>query len=183
MEPLTTAQAKAHLRVDISDDDTLIDAIILAARKRLETDSSLALITQTLEMTLDCFPPGNCPIQLKRPPLQSVTSIKYIDTDGVEQTWSSSLYRVDTASRPSRITPAYDESYPSTREVTGAVTIRFVAGYGDASTNVPEDLIQALKMLIGHFYENREDVITGTISSQLPHAYKWLTSTHKAKDF
>jgi len=167
------------LRVDLTDDDTLITALIKAARVRLEMDAGIALINQTLEMTLDCFPQNGGPIKLKRPPLSSVASIKYIDSDGDEQTWDSSKYRVDTASKPSRITPAADESYPVTQFVTGAVIIRYVAGYGAASTAVPQDLIQAILMLIGHWYENREDVVIGTITASVPKAYTWLKASYQ----
>ena len=183
VEPISLADAKLHLRVDVDTDDDLINAIIKAARQRLEIDARVALITQTLEMRLDCFPVDGDDILLLRPPLQSVTSIKYVDTDGVEQTWSSDDYAADIYSTPARIRPAYGEVYPTARSVNNAVTIRYTAGYGDAATAVPDDLLQALKLLIGHFYENREDVITGTIASKLPNAYKWLVAPHQGFRF
>jgi len=178
-EPISTADAKLHLRVDVSDDDDYIDALVSAARKRLEQEAGVALITQTLEMHLDAFPADGGAITVLRPPLQDVSSITYIDSNGDEQTWSSDDYRVDTKSWPGRITPAYNEVYPTTREITGAVTITFLAGYGAAGSAVPQDLIHALKMLIGHWYENREDVITGTITSKVPKAFDWLIAPYK----
>lgn len=180
VEPVSTAEAKAHMRVDVSDDDTLIDAYIKAARIRLEEDTGRALITQTLVVKLDDFPLyENTALLLPRPPLQSVTSITYIDEDGVQQTWDSSKYIVDTGSEPARITPAYDEVWPSARDQINAVTITYVAGYGDAATDVPSDLIQAVKMLAAHWYEHREEVAIGVSVSSVPMAYKRLMQSRK----
>jgi len=179
VEPISLVEAKAHLKVDVTADDDYITALITAARQRLEIDAGLAIITQTLEMGLDCFPMDGSPIKLKRPLLQSITSIIYVDSDGVDITWDSSEYRMDLASKPARITPAYGYSYPVAIAVTGAVKIRYVAGYGDAGTDVPKDLIRAMLMLIGHWYENREDVVIGTITSTVPKAYSWLKASHQ----
>ena len=183
LEPFLTADAKSHLRVDLSDDDTLIDNLILAARNRLEVDTGRALITQTWDMFMDKFPDNNGAIQVPKPPLQSVTSLKYIDTDGVEQTWDSSNYRVDTDSEPGRITPAYNVSWPTPRSVTNAVTIRYICGYGDATTDIERALLQAMLMLIGHWYENREAVIAGVAVNSVPMAYKYLKLPYTVFNF
>ncbi len=159
-------------------EDDLIDALVKAARKRLEMDTGRALITQTWELYLDKFPDDDGEIWLPKPPLQSITSIKYYDTDGVEQTWSSDDYRVDIKSEPGRITPAYNESYPTTRTMINAVTIKFVCGYGSAGSDVDDDLIQAIKLLVGHWYEFREAVLSGTIIAEVPQTYQWLRSPH-----
>ena len=184
VEPFTTSEAKDHLRVDVDDDDTLIDNLIIAARKRLENDTSRALITQTWDLFMDRFPLSDrIAIEVPKAPLQSVTSIKFIDTDGVLQTLDSSKFRVDIASDPGRITPAFNEVYPSTREVTNAVEVRFVAGYGDASRDIPDDLEQAMLMLIGHWYEHRETVAQGVSAVKVPMAYEFLHMPHKTWDF
>jgi uncharacterized phiE125 gp8 family phage protein len=183
-EPFTAAQAKQHLRVDESDDDTLIDTLILAARQKVESDCNRALMSQTWDLYLDAFPVNESPgIVVPNAPLQSVTSINYTDTSGDSQTWDSSKYRVDAISNPGRITPEFSETWPSTQSITGAVVVRFVAGYGDASTTVPRDLLQAMLMLIGHWYENRESVVVGTISSAVPQSYEWLIAPHRVFDF
>lgn len=157
VEPISTANAKAHLRVDTSDDDTLIDALVKAAREQAENFTRRALITQTWDMVLDGWPAGTAmPIPL--PPLQSVTHVKYKDQDGSESTFSSGDYIVDTAVEPGRIVLGYNKSWPSgTLYPASPISVRFVAGYGDAATDVPESIIQAMKLMVGLWYEHRED--------------------------
>lgn len=138
--------------------DPLLAALLTAARLNLEgRDGWLnrAFVTQTWELMLDRFPLGA--IEVPLPPLQSVTSLKYLDTAGVEQTLATDKYRVDVASVPARITPAYAAIWPSTYAVMNAVTVRFVAGYGAAAA-VPEGIKVGIKALTAHFYEHREPV-------------------------
>lgn len=157
VEPITLEEAKCHLRVTVTEDDVLIEGLIRAAREQIELECSRALIKQTLELALDAFP---CPwITLPRPPLLSVTSITYTDVNGTTQTLATSEYTVDTRREPAEIVPAWGKSWPSTREVQNAVVVRYVAGYGDDPGLVPEALKLAAKMLIGHWYENRESVV------------------------
>jgi uncharacterized phiE125 gp8 family phage protein len=151
VEPVSLATAKAFLRVDGADEDALIHALIKAAREKGEELSRRAFITQTWEMIIDGWS-RDYQLKLYRPPLQSVTSVKYIDADGAEHTWSD--YVVDTRSEPGVV---LFYSYPSDSLVkSGAITIRFVAGYGDAETNVPERIKQAILSLVAYWYENRE---------------------------
>jgi uncharacterized phiE125 gp8 family phage protein len=165
VEPLSTSETKTFLKVDSSDEDTLIDTLIKASRQLIEREYDVALITQTLDFKFDDFPiiehcnPDGAIIPLVRP-IQSVTYIKYNDTDGNEQTWSSSLYTVDADDQreQARIVPAYDEEYPETRIEINAVTVRAVCGYGDAATDIPENIRLAMLMQIAFWYENREDM-------------------------
>lgn len=137
----------------------MLGRLIAAARRRIEAWEWRAHITQTWQLVLDRFPPLRCgrdwTIYVPRPPLQSVSSITYLDNEGDQQTLASSKYRVDSSSRVGRITPAYGESWPATRPVTGAVTITFVAGYGDAATDVPEETRQAILILAGQMWVQR----------------------------
>lgn len=163
VEPLTLAEAKSHLRVDdsIHDEDGLIEGLIVAAREYAETFTHRALITQTWDLKLDEFPCWQTsePIVLPLPPVQSVTSVSYIDTTGTTQTWATTYYDTDFPTGPhacaARIQPAYQQIYPVTRAVPNAVTVRFVAGYGAAST-VPAPIKAAMKLLIGNWWLNRE---------------------------
>lgn len=176
-EPVTVAEAKAHARVVSYDDDDYIATLITAARERLESDTRKALITQTWELHLDAFPiqlPGFGLYEqtIEKVPLQSITSLTYIDTEGNEQTLVEGTdFDVDTVSEPARISPAFDTLWPSTRAVMNAVKVTFVAGYGDAASDVPAKARQAMLLLIGHLYENREQVVIGTITSVVPEGY------------
>lgn len=172
-EPVSTAEAKTHLRVDISDDDSYIDLLVATARQSVEVFLGRQLITATWQWKLDGFPRAtrHNPLRaflLPWPPLQSVTSIAYVDPNGDSQTLAASLYTVDSASHPARIVPAYGEVWPATREHIDVVTLTWVAGYGDAGSDVPEKILTAIKMLVAHWYENREPVVLGTIATKLP---------------
>ncbi len=160
-EPLTLAEAKSHLKSDVTDEDALIDGLIRSAREYVETFTHRALITQTWDLRLEGFPSSfeASAIWLPKPPLVSVTSISYVDTAGATQTWASSNYTVDAPAGPwarmGRIVPAWSIYFPVTRSVPNAVTVRFVAGYG-AATAVPSSMKSAMKLLIGNWWANRE---------------------------
>jgi uncharacterized phiE125 gp8 family phage protein len=151
VEPVSLETAKLHLRVDGTADDTLITALIKSARETCEEISRRAFITQTWEMILDEFPRDG-KLRVYRPTLQSVTSVKYLDDDQVEHTWTD--YVVDARSDPGTI---HFNTLPSeSLSESGAIAIRFVAGYGAAAANVPQRVIDAILGLISYRYENRE---------------------------
>ena len=171
VEPVSLAEAKAHLRIDIDDDDTLIGGLITAARSHLEgiARPKLAMITQTWDYIADSFPQGDT-FEMRPYPLQSITSIKYTNSAGVEATFSSANYQVDASSQPGRLRLKTAASWPAVtlREMNG-LAIRFVAGYGAAGSAVPIQLRQAVLLLVGHWYENREPVLTtGMMVAPLP---------------
>lgn len=156
VEPVSLAEAKFHMRIDHTTEDVYIQGLISAARQELENITRRAFISQTWDLYLDAFPAGDV-MELPLPPLISVTSIKYYDTAGVESTFASASYQLDTASAPARIALADGYSWPSTslRTING-VAIRFVAGYGSLGSDVPPTLRQAVLLLTAHLYENRE---------------------------
>jgi len=174
VEPVTLAEAKAHLRVDITDDDTLISSLITSARQYIERAIRRALVTQTWRASIDEFPASG-EIVLPKPPLQSVTSIQYTDINDSTSTIASSTYTVDTDSEPGRIVLKYGQSWPSTSLAnTNPVQVTFVAGYG-AAADVPAHFKQAILLLAGHWYENREAIaVTGAIPKEMPLAVSSL---------
>ena len=145
-EPISLSEAKAHLRVDVSDEDTLIRELISVARRSVEVRTGRALITQSWAMTLPEAP--SAPIVLPRQPATAITSVSVIGIGGARTPLSTGLYRLETA-EPSRLLP--QGAWPS---CAGAEVV-FSAGYGAAS-DVPEDLRQAVRLLLAHFYERRE---------------------------
>jgi uncharacterized phiE125 gp8 family phage protein len=187
LEPVSLAEAKVHLRVTVADEDALIDGLIRAAREYVETFTHRALITQTWDLKLDRFPSDA--IRLPHAPLVSVTSVSYLDTAGATQTWSASLYTVDAPSGPKarsgQIVPAYGESFPSTRGVVNAVTVRFLAGYGAtaaaAVTAVPASLKAAIKILVATWFgPGRQSVQIGTIVTVIPQTVEALCWPYKS---
>ena len=116
---------------------------------------------------------------MPRPPLSSVTSLKYIDTAGTQQTWSSANYIVDTSCEPGKIRLAYDVSWPDIREQYNGVEIIFVAGYGASGSSVPEVVKHSIRFKVAHWYEMREPVISGTIVAEVPMSAKRLDDINK----
>lgn len=134
--------------------DPLLSMLIQAARQHAETHLKRAIITQTVELHLDAFP---C-LVIKLPPLQTVSSIKYYDTNGVLQTLAADQYLVDTTSIPARITPAYGLVWPITQWRTNAVTVQFVAGYGAASA-VPACIKNWMLIRIKTLWDQRDQLV------------------------
>lgn len=168
IQVMTVSELKQHLRIEKDDDDALLEEYIQSATAMLEEDAEIALFTQTHALYLDCFPDE---IELRKPPIQSVSSIVYLDADGDSTTLSSSLYRVDANGRPGRITPAYGQSWPTTYPVNNAITVTFVCGDTTLAA-VPNMAKQGIRMLCGHWYKHRESVIsTGAQPIELSLAY------------
>jgi len=158
IEPVTLQEVKDHLRVDGTDDDALISALITAAREHIDgRDGWLgrAICPQTWDCYFDCFPEGGV-INIPLAPLQAITSIKYRDPDGVQQTFSADNYSAGADLNWSpRVVLGCGKSWPSIRAMPDAVVVRIVAGY----SAVPRPICQALLLLIGHWHENREAVM------------------------
>ena len=155
-EPVTAAEQKTHMRVTANDEHGLIATYISSARSLIEVWAGRAFINQTWELKLDRFP-ADITINLPRPPLSSVTSVNYVDTDGTTQTMTASEYHVDTSSEPGRIVLDDDDSWPTDVDIRpGAVIITFVAGYGAKASAVPIHWMQAIKILASTYYCNRE---------------------------
>lgn len=156
-EPVTLTEAKLHLKVEHDADDDLIEVWITAAREWAETFTGRSFITTTWDLTCDRFPCPGGEIEIPRSPTQSVTSVTYVDVNGDSQVWDAAFYAVDTATEPARLVHDSEQAWPALRSELNAVTVRFVAGYGDAD-DVPKAIKAAILMLVGHWYEHRESV-------------------------
>lgn len=164
-EPVTLAEAKAQMRVDASDEDDLISALITVAREEAEHRTERALITQTWERVIDAFP--EVEIVLGKAPVQSITSITYTNTDGVETVIDGADYVLDNIQLPNFVAPADGVSWPATMDTMNAVKVRFSAGYGAAS-DVPMAIRQWMLLRIGTLYKFRESVIAGMPVAEMP---------------
>ena len=159
-EPLTSAEVKLHLKVSVSTDDVLIANLIVSARQFVEEYTGLQLMKAAHTLYLDSF---NTEMFLNVAPIQSLTSVKYYDTDNALQTLSSSYYDSDLVSQPARVQQAYSYTLPSTYDRYNAVQILFATGYSTSDTEsvqqdaVPDIIKEAMLLVIGHNYENRGD--------------------------
>lgn len=166
-ELVTTAEAKVFLKVTSSVEDSLIDLLVSSARRSAEEYTRRAFITQSWKLTLDGFGyiedvPRNeyeayfgtrSNINLPRPPLQSVTSITTYDRENNDTVFASSNYTVDTAG--ARIFLNSGAAWPINLRDNASMEILFVAGYGNAATDVPEPIKQAVLMHISRMYDHR----------------------------
>jgi uncharacterized phiE125 gp8 family phage protein len=199
-EPISTATAKEWLRIEsgVTADDTLIDALVVAARQHVEEYCQIRLITQTVRQTLDRWPgyranaimPNDGRIsdwkngevdyvELIARPVQSITSVTLYDDAGNSDTWASSNYRLSAPGDRSRLVPTDNAAWPSAERRSDAIEIVYVAGFGNAGSDVPDAILKAMKLLVAHWYENREAVVIGTITAELPFAVKALLQPYR----
>lgn len=167
--------AKLDLKIDDqTDEDDLLEILIKAVREITENRLGKALITQTREIKLDYFPCDVC-IYLSYGPVQADSVvITYYDSDEVLQTLDPSAYWVDTHSEIARV--IVKNSWPSTKCMPNAVSIVYDCGYGDTPEDVPATLRKAMLLLLGHLYENRQQVTSNT-AVELPFGFETLVST------
>jgi uncharacterized phiE125 gp8 family phage protein len=179
VEPVSLAEAKAHLRVTTADDDAQITLLIIAARRYAENHLRGAICTQTHDFTIDYGWPLVCrdgyyrqQIDLPLHPVQSVSSITYVDENGATQTLSSALYTLHKDRPVPFIAKNYDATWPSVRLVPAAVTVRFVAGYDPAV--VPDEIRTAILMHVQSLYDCDEKVACETCRDSLLDPYRVL---------
>lgn len=187
-------ELKQQLRVDYDDDDALIDALGIAATQLLDGWKGIlggrCLVAQTWSESFDRFPCGESygrddamenVLRLRLKPVISVASVKYYDSAGVLQTVSGSAYRLLTDARGSFVasvpggTPIWP---PSGQCRPDAVTVQYVAGY-ETAADVPEPLRQAIKLMVAHWYENREAVVIGPAVNELPFGAQALIAPYR----
>lgn len=183
IEPVTLEEAKLHCRIDltVTDEDALVADLIIAATRHVERFTHRRLISQVIDDKRDAAP---CSVwESPVAPVISIDSVTYVDTAGTTQTWSSALYRTDIpagpTAGPARLTPIYGGQWPQAQDVINAFTVRFTAGYGTTAASVPYDIKAAIKLMVGHLYENREAVNVGNIVTPLPLAVESLLWPYK----
>jgi len=178
-EAVTLTEVLRHANITDDDTDTqiLLAEMVPKATRVVERALNRQLITATWKWYGEEFPDE---ILLEKLPVATVSSIQYVDAEGTTQTLAATGYQTDLNSKdtPGRIKPAYGTSWPSTRGDTyNAVTVTFTAGYGGTAASVPATYKHAISMLCAHWYENREQYVTGTIVSEIPDTLKTLLAT------
>lgn len=159
-EPVSLDEVKDHLRIEFTDHDSQLLGLITASREWVEEYLRRAIVQQTWKYYLQSWPSSD-EFELPFPPLQSVTAIKYTDSDDSETTWDSDEYEVDTDSEPGRIVLAYGETWPSTTlHPKNPIEIEYVAGYDDDGgsppdyrVNIPQAIKEALILDIAMHYD------------------------------
>lgn len=161
--PVSVADAKQQLRIDADDTsaDDHIARLCAAAHRAVENSLGYPILRQTRRTALFGFPAG-CGLWLGGGDALTVSAVRYFDTSGVQVTLPPTAYYLDAISRPAALYPA--GSWPATLTRPGSVEVDWVAGWAKAS-DVPEDLVHAMKLLISHWDQNREAVVIGSISS------------------
>lgn len=163
VEPVTLAEARAWCRVDSTDDDAILTLLIQAMREYAENITGRVFVQRSLQLSLPCF--TEFTIELPRPPLVSVTSVKYYDVAGVLQTIDPSDYEVNTEREPGQVKPAYGETWAYTRSVFNAVQIVYQAGYAptgsptDYRENIPASLKLWMHARLATLYEARQQLV------------------------
>lgn len=166
---VSLAEAKAHCRVEASDDDALIAGYVEAASALLDGPGGRvgrALVQQTWQAECGALT-GRTPFRFPVVPLIALSSISYYDRDNASQSLSAGSVTVYKEDDRAWMVPDIGTAWPAMYARPDAITVTWTAGYGTAS-DVPQNIAQAARLLIGHWYENREGVVVGTSASQLP---------------
>ena len=164
---VSLADAKLHLRVDGTDEDTLISAMVAAATQQAQHETGRALVRQTWERRLDAFPPAE--IRLGLPPVSSVVSVVYIDPTGATQTINPVNYVLDdsTDSGSGWVLPSPGYAWPDTADGANVVRVRFQTGT-ETAAGVPESIRAWILLQVGALYRSREAFAAGVTVAELP---------------
>jgi len=175
---------KNHLRLSLgeTDEDGLLEGLRKSAQEYVENYTNRKLLTQSWNVYFDDWPDGDS-FEIPYPPLQSIpsTGVVYTNSTNDSTTWGSTKWCSDTASEPGRLVREYEESsWPTTATLhnNNPIAIEFVCGYTTAS-NIPQSIRQAMLLIVGHFYENREETIIGQPITRVPMAVKSLLAPYR----
>lgn len=177
--PVSVDDLKAHLRVVHDQEDTLIRDLCEVARDVVETATGRTLINTVWVYSLDGFPIGR-QIEIPRSPLVSVSSVRYYDSSGTLTLLSSDDYTVVGVGErfvPGAVELNADKSWPTTQDRSGSVLITYTAGFGTSRDNVPAAAKHLIRLLVAHWYENREGIVVGTITKEIEYGVKSLMQT------
>lgn len=174
-EPLTYAEVKAFLRLNDDSEQTFVTTLITIARQIVEGQTWRPLISQSWALQFDKSELNLFISNINKAPIISIDTVSYYDTDNVLQTLSPTLYETDIYGNPARFRL---KSIPSVYDRMGALIVNFVCGYTNAAA-VPQAIKQAMLLIIGHLYENRQDVVTGTQVNEIPMASRYLLEPYR----
>lgn len=175
--PVSLAEVKAHCRVDDTDSDDVLQLLLNAAIDHLDGWSGIlgrCLVTQSWRQDFDRF----CSIQrIRLGPVASITSITYYDADNVQQTLLADVYELLNDELGAYVALKANQNWPATYSRSAAVSITYIAG--DVAAEVPASIKAAINLLVSHWNENREAVLTGTIATELPLGVAAILAPHR----
>jgi uncharacterized phiE125 gp8 family phage protein len=171
VEPVTLAEAREWCNLDADDTsgDANLTKLISAARRLAEHKTGRSFLLQTWERVVDAFPDAE--LELAPREVIGITSVKYIDTAGTEQTLDSAAYVLDSDSEPCFVLPAVDTEWPETLDTANAVRVRFTVGFGSSAADVGEPIWQWMQMHIATAWKLRESAVTGISVNEIPGRY------------
>src|SRR5262245_3919685 len=178
VEPVTLAEAKAHLRVDGTAEDTLIASLIVTSRLHVEAAVGLALITQSWSWYLDAWPLGPA-LKLPLRPVQSIAAVRRYDENAAATTLDPATYFLDGAGAPPRLVRQGALPWPKPGRVANGIEVAFTAGYSPAADDVPAPIRQVILILVAHWYEHRSPLEPGAPAEPLPDMVSELLAPYR----
>jgi uncharacterized phiE125 gp8 family phage protein len=157
LEPVSLAEAKAHLRLAHADEDTVISTLIVAARRHVEAQTALKLVSQGWSHFRDDWPEDG-EVTLPLYPLLAVGDVKTWSDEGVSAVVDPAHYYANTASRPPRILLRGSRVWARPGRIGNGIEIAVTAGFGTTAASVPEDIREAILQLVAHWYGNRGEI-------------------------
>lgn len=176
-EPITLAEAKAHLRLDTGEEDALVTALIRVAREHLEAATGLCLISRPLRLYLDDWP-ENRVIQIARGPVQAIDTVTVYDGDGAPVEVDAGGHVLDGTARPARLILA---EKPATERALNGIEIDFTAGFGETGADVPDVLKRALLLHVAAMFELRGALSPGDQPATVPAGYDRLVAPYRMR--
>ncbi len=177
LEPVTVAEAKAHLRIDGTAEDLLLASLILTSRLHIESALGLALITQSWSVMLDHWP-DRADVALPLRPVQAITDVRVLAADGTPVTLLPSSYVFEGRGVPPRLVRTGD-AWPKPGRAASGIEIQLTAGFGSLASDVPATIRHALLLLVAHWYEHRDPIEIGLQGTSIPRAVSDLLSSHR----
>ncbi len=180
VEPITVADAKAHLRIEGSSEDVVLASLVLTSRLHVETALGLALLSQGWTLTLDEWPAAGV-LHLPIRPLLSVDAVRVLPSSGAPALLHPSTYIVDTTGWRGRIVRAFGSDWPRPGKSANGIEIELTTGFGTSAADVPAPIAQALLLLVAHWYERRDPVEIGSAAARIPAAVSNLLAPYVEK--
>lgn len=179
VEPVSLAEARAHLRIDTTDEDAYIASLITTSRLHIETALDVALVRQQWSLFLDAWPAAR-PLTLPLRPVIALDAVRTFSSQGEPTTYEPDAFELDAVSSPARLYRKPQTRLAGPFRTANAIEIAFTAGYGSAAADVPAPMRQALLLLIAHWYEHREIVADHATATRVPDTISSLLAPYRS---